>query len=349
MTDQGDRGGQVFRVDELRDAAADAYRHTFFPSPQPPRPVDQAQCLYHYTSPEGLIGILASQKLRASDTAFLNDSQEIGFAAEPLLARMARHAVEMLRPYVKDGHIPVTETGRIDSEKFDPDTISLNVGSPEYHRVCVLMATHEILTYYASTFRESVVEMNYSYVDGTTYVACLSEERDDLGQWRGYGQAGFAIGFLRHQLAHSAPVLRPVDYGEQAIDRLCNELLRHFDDRDVSGLDGCDYGCEGYIEAVSFCLPQIALVKHEAFKQEKEWRLVVPHYNLKYDEVKVRPGTQGVVPYVELGFPREAVAEIVIGPGGDFHSVRAARALLAQHNYDTTKVHIAHSAAPFRG
>jgi hypothetical protein len=37
-------------------------------------------------------------------------------------------------------------------------------------------------------FVSSDREFHPGYIDSATYVACLSEEQDDLGQWRGYGK-----------------------------------------------------------------------------------------------------------------------------------------------------------------
>lgn len=348
MSSHDEAGGGVFRLEEIRAAAAIAYRQTFFPNPQRPRPVDPTKCLYHYTSTAGLIGILQSKTLRAGDTAFLNDSLEIGFAAEPLLDRMMEHVIESFRPLTKDGQVPTKADGSIDGERIDPDSLSLKPDAPELKKLHSIAQTWEILGYYASTVRERLIErreMNFSYVDGGTFVACLSEARDDLGQWRGYGRGGFAIGFRRESLTESAPVLRPVEYGDDAVNQLCNIVLQHFDRFDMQP----DGGLSAYVEAVSFCLPQIALVKHQSFAQEKEWRLVVPRYSGDYSNVKVLARGQDLVPYVECAFPTAAVAEIVIGPGGDFHAVRAVRALLQEHGYDTNTVCISQSTAPFRG
>lgn len=347
MTDQDRSGDQVFRVEEMRAAAADAYKQTFFPSPQRPPAVGRANCLYHYTSTAGLLGILQSGVLRATDTAFLNDSQEIAFAAEPLVARMFESALEIARSYTNGGHIPLTKDGDVDVEKWSPSSLNLELDTPAGKKFTALLQTHAMLKYYASPYRETVIEMNYSYIDGTTFVACLSEEHDDLGQWRGYGQGGYAIGFSREHLADLAPVVSRVEYGDAAVDRLVDRILEHFNERNpeteqVPGLDA-------YVEAVSFCLPQIALVKHAAFALEKEWRLVVPRYSGDYSNVKVLARGQDLVPYVDCKFPAPAVAEIVIGPGGDFHSVRAVRALLQQHGYDTSEVCITQSSAPFKG
>jgi hypothetical protein len=107
--------------------------------------------LFHYTTGEGLIGILESGELWATQVSCLNDSSEI------------RYALSMLRGFFTD---KVTDPGLDLDEKF----------------VC-----------------ERVVE-DLS-VDGALtsewFVACFTEEKDDLSQWRAYGrgEGGYAIGF----------------------------------------------------------------------------------------------------------------------------------------------------------
>ena len=49
---------------------------------------DRTEILYHYTSAVGLESILRQRCLRATDTVFLNDWQEVIFAAEPLIEQM---------------------------------------------------------------------------------------------------------------------------------------------------------------------------------------------------------------------------------------------------------------------
>lgn len=85
------------------------------------------------------------------------------------------------------------------------------------------------------------------------------------------------------------------------------------------------------------------------FAQENEWRLVVPRYDLTYSGISVRAMGVRLVPYVECPFEDSAIAEIVIGPGGDLHSERAVLALLAANGYDPDEIQISHSSAPFRG
>ncbi|TGD90565.1 DUF2971 domain-containing protein [Mycolicibacterium sp. CH28] len=286
-------------------------------------PIDRKQCLYHYTSAAGLKGILESGSLWATDTAFLNDRKEIRYAGEVLEQRMRAR----LEPYI---------AGLVQLREAD---------STEYNRVMVLGAARAFLSYFALDEREMIIESNDIYINGATFVTCLSEDHDQLGQWRAYGQDGYAIGFYRSGLEGVAPVFGPVKYGDAAVAELCDEAIRYFEQREPTGQQ---YEHDGYVEAVTYCLPRIAFVKHPAFEQEKEFRLAIPRYDVDLREVKVRL-TSSLVPYIECNFNKQCVAEIVIGPGGNLHSVRAVRALLKQYGYDPEEIQITHSNAPFRG
>jgi hypothetical protein len=281
--------------------------------------VDRSPYLYHYTTAQGLEGILETRSLWAHDAAFMNDWKEIQYGADPLIARMTEYLAE---------HPP-------DPDKPIAKEFQQNV------RLVIMKSALDAL----KNFTLSDRQFHPAYMDEATYVACLSEEHDDLGQWRAYGRRGYAVGLTKDGLEKAAPLLGQVEYGESAVGELCDRVISHFETRRV----GAHPGTYGYFETVNRLLPQLALIKHGAFWQEREWRLVVsPQRGRRRPEVKVR-ATSGFVPYVECAVERSCVAEIVIGPGGDFHSERAVRMLLRAHGYNPDNVRITQSLAPYRG
>jgi Protein of unknown function (DUF2971) len=289
--------------------------------------LDRRSCLYHYTSATGLDSILSQRLLRATDTSFLNDMQEIIYAAKPLIPQMEALLVTFIQYDADNDPLQKVRSGRLGSTlsaikrftRLDADMRAPNPGQ---------------------------------YLDGATYVACLSEDHDQLGQWRGYGQSGYSIGFQKDGLKqipgqlHNVRYgeLRQVDYGDDAVNAVCDEIVEHCRTRPPARHPGT----HGYFDALNFCMPRLASVKHAAFQQEAEWRLIVSKDSDQGLPARVRTMPR-LIPYVELPFEDSWVAEIVIGPGGDSHSVRAVRAALRAHNYDTNKVQITHSEAPFRG
>lgn len=204
----------------------------------------------------------------ATDTVFLNDWKEIGYAAEPLVQRMQEAFENHLRPFFPNGQVVLPIE--------NPGSFPLKPGEPLAERLTVMMTARSMIDHFTGPDREDIVRRNDLYLIGGTFVACLSRDHDQLGQWRGYGQGGHSIGFRREALIGAAPILGAVQYGDGAVDALCDRVIEHSDgfeiqDQNTAGTDPLDHASHrteraGYVEAVSFCLPQIALVKHAFFR-----------------------------------------------------------------------------------
>jgi hypothetical protein len=287
--------------------------------------LDRGSCLYHYTSAAGLVGILRQRALWATDTAFLNDWQEIVYAAEPLVADMEALLEKVSQDDALNNPYQRTRSTIIQSalnaiKRFTRMNINMSAPNPSQH------------------------------IDAATFVACFCEQHDQLGQWRGYGQSGYSIGFRKTGLEniiapYKSAQLRKVLYGTEGRTTTCNEIIDHFETHNLTAHPGV----AGYYGALMYCMPRLAAVKHGAFEQEVEWRLILPYDGLSgHRPVEVRTSPR-LIPYVEMPFDPSSIAEIVIGPGGDFHSERAVRAALRANEYDPDKVQITHSEAPFRG
>lgn len=95
-------------------------------------------------------------------------------------------------------------------------------------------------------------------------------------------------------------------------------------------------------------MPQLAFAKHDAFESEREWRLVLSPRTDVHQTVETRVTPKRIVPYVKVVFDKACIVEIVIAPGGDFHSERAVRMLLQSKGYNPDQVTITQSMAPYR-
>jgi Protein of unknown function (DUF2971) len=137
------------------------------------------------------------------------------------------------------------------------------------------------------------------------FVACSCSEGDLVGQWRGYSSgSGYAIGF-------SGAGLR--DLAESVGGSLIAVMYDHPYPRDASLFNGAALTVG---ESGSHLIPAPtapARFKHPAFREEREWRLVVPASGPSAVEpkpdVKFRSGTLGVTPYLEIGFGMDAITE----------------------------------------
>src|SRR5215208_6670027 len=247
------------------------------------------ETLYHYTSQDGLIGMLNERKIRASEIHYLNDSTE--FALPLGLAR------DELAKRIRAAISPV-DCSRLELLR---DTI-------------------------------------YTIEEDHTCVSCFSELYDDLSQWRGYGggDAGFSVGFTREWFTRVKETLGlsliRCNYDPECQQRLIRDAIDEFIatpaekepdywDRNRSHKDpdrprtvkawphaGNDFATR---------LAQIApRIKHESFKDEKEWRLVAE--NVSALELCHRPGESMLIPYYKIPISADdkfdSIREIVVGP-----------------------------------
>lgn len=293
-------------------------------------PLGIQECLFHYTSTRGLLGIIKDKCIWATDSAFLNDSSELlyaGRAVQRLLNNLVRH-INLTPP---------------------PE------GSDDWHRLDYRMEAATWLKRFINpdSYADSVWAQ--TFFDGATYVSCFTENPDQLSQWRGYGGNGYSLGFTKEGLnrlqieGESSPAgdIVRVRYGTEGLDELYQDLATYFANRPgrrvgISVID--ELG-----ETLDYMLPRLARFKHDAFEEELEWRIAVSRYrDLPITSLCFRDGAR-VIPYIRLRFEPSDLAVIYIGPGGDIQDERALKHLLAANGYNVDLVSIEHSRAPFRG
>ena len=153
------------------------------------------------------------------------------------------------------------------------------------------------------------------------FVASLSEEWDDLSQWRGYSSPGdsYAVMFDCESLARSASDqgwrLEKCLYGTQGDQLLFDHIVAAFNRRAVG-----DHESDSQIAAQlrSAIEPVLPLVKHHSFISENEWRLISPVLDDMSSPLKYRSAASYVVPYVEFPLedpPARPIVHVNIGPG----------------------------------
>jgi Protein of unknown function (DUF2971) len=163
------------------------------------------------------------------------------------------------------------------------------------------------------------------------FVACFSEERDDLSQWRAYGggENGYAIGFMAGDLwGCSTSMLARVNYdsvlhkelAKKAAERMvefCREALNKY-----TPSDPVEFRKEFLVEwerAITMVAP---LIKDPAFIKENECRIAKGFMPNDMDKLKFiqkgsmmsrhlplqPPGRTPTSPY------RLPISEIIVGP-----------------------------------
>jgi hypothetical protein len=206
------------------------------------------------------------------------------------------------------------------------------------------------------------------------FTASFTAQRDDLGQWRAYGDngRGFALGFAPKMFevvdgsgleANEMSFLGPVLYDKQAI------FTRH-----KAAIDAAAsiflVACEAHAELMadkSVGLPFMRRLaneliaspliwncitsKHIAYEHEREVRLILMGQTSNLSPfVKTRMRGSKSVPYVTHPFRvREpgAIHEIVVGPSAAADAEDRIRGMLASHGLPTAVV--TRSKIPYRG
>lgn len=237
--------------------------------------------LFHYTNAAGLLGILRSSKLWATDPRFLNDAQETVYARELFTSTLASIPNPALAPHhpahsAPEDFGPVFEDykARIESELDSP-----------------LLAV---------------------------YVTCFCESGNLLSQWRAYGSDhGYAIEFEANALAAllegvggAHKELVQVRYGtEGAADAVAAVMRDVFADSNLGHA-----GVHAHSMALE-AATMLAAVKHPGFSEEKEWRLIIADEDRYGPATRFRTSSMAIIPYIEVPFPREAVVSVRVGPG----------------------------------
>jgi hypothetical protein len=151
------------------------------------------------------------------------------------------------------------------------------------------------------------------------FVFSLSEEQNQLSQWRSYTPhgRGISIGFsplIVNKIAQKNSLrIAKCCYDQQEHKDVMNSLLQkmiitfnqHSPNIDPKGFS-VHQRYHIFIEQFRGDILQVfAIIKNPAFKEEKEWRLI-SNYFPKYtvEEIKYREGASMLVPYIELNLER---------------------------------------------
>jgi hypothetical protein len=266
------------------------------------------QYLYHYTSPDAALSILTNQELWASSIYFMNDSSESSYAMD-----LAKLSLKKRIDSVKS-----------DSVKYNDDTIDfLNIMQ---------------------------LSMSGNPISGSCAIS-FTELPDALSQWRAYcpKSGGYAIGFPTVLLNDAIKAKEAVDpksndslslylrkgfkliqciYDPQQhkkiIDEALDNCIKEYSDNIGSRsrvnspyLKGSDARSKYAIDCINY-LREIGLgIKHEGFKEEKEWRIVYAfpldnYYTDPFSLLSFRSSDKGIMNFMKfsLKIPKPIDAQI---------------------------------------
>jgi hypothetical protein len=239
--------------------------------------------LYQYTSIGALLGIVQSRSVWASHIYYVNDSREIIQACTVLDAVLDQKEME-----------------------FEGD-----------EREFIKQFQNWLPTFQVTPYH--------------LFVFPLSEERSLLSQWRGYTPhgKGVSLGFSAAGLNHilRTPGFRiakclydqreHVEVAFSLVDKMIVTLRQRLATLDVSQHHPTQR-FHGLLEEFRGDLLQVlSIIKHAAFAEEREWRIVSTYFP-KYTvpEIKFREGASMLLPYIEMALPNDCLLfdEVILGP-----------------------------------
>lgn len=270
--------------------------------------------LYHYTSHEGLLGIVKNKEIWATDADYLNDSKELYLAFD-----IARNKLNARKK----------STNREEQELFNNMLLMMDCLEGK-NSICV---------------------------------CSFSEANNLLSQWRAYCRGGgYTIGFRSKDLKNMAELQRFVlvrcEYDREKQKEIINDIIDYY--RDLfwqEGEKGVSYGINNLRGAISLnfisTLIRFGLIlKHESFKEEKEWRLISDdHISNNTSHMECRVGRSMLIPYFRFNleelWKKQQFLKVTIGPGlFSEKSVKAVRNLLILSGHKHPGVEM--STIPYR-
>jgi hypothetical protein len=253
----------------------------------------QPATLYHYTDASGLLGIVESRALWATDFRYLNRGEELLYCYQSLLAELEGYEFPLL----------AAVRSRLD-------------------QICMARAadpTGGVFVACLSASRDEAGQWVRHGGDGGGFALRFDVER--LAGTSGYA-ATSEHGVLRMRLRDGP---REVGYGDEWRDREVERMAGMLSS--TNGGPGFDIIDPGLAASL---LDDLALIKHAGFLAEREWRLVVHgvvqtvvRHNSRMiaqsvfatADVELRvTGPGALVPYVAVGFEPQALVEVIVGP-----------------------------------
>ena len=289
--------------------------------------------IYHYTDDRGLYSILTGGRLWFSNLFDLNDTSELHYIVD----------------------------------------VACNVAQ----RLTQRKGTTKTLQDFAKKLRSGLkdsVESTAHY-----FVCCFSEDGDDLGQWRAYATdgKGYALAFDRQELEDAFTARSHKETSEDILQPFCGNFCVNYDKDDaqkvheeliecvipiLKTLDLNTYDSDFIRQLLIRLSVELSLdllltsmvFKHEAYKNEKEYRfLQVLQKSAETSGIKYRQRSHSLVKYREFDWRNSApnvLKKIVIGPAADLKTSNnfVEDCLRASHYPLNHVVNVSPSEIPYR-
>lgn len=273
--------------------------------------------LYHYTTFSGLLGIVQSRTLWASDIRYMNDSAEL------------RHTADLIAAEVRER----IEDGRANSSLLSQfaDWVA--------HRIT---SGHML---FGASFRShgNLLSQWRGY--------SLPGKGVSLGFCPEYilrcaARQGFMIGKCIYEPARQQNLIGQV---VDAVERLGGTR----EDESLSAVERSALYRESFAAVETDLLRIAAILKHPSFREEKEWRIVSPVLTRSGEiPIRFREGHDMLVPYIEFDLAGEGGAPVMdhlyLGPTENMNISMNSLQMFLEQSGIVPKRGIDYCRIPFR-
>ena len=292
--------------------------------------------LFHYTSQQGFMGIIENKEIWATQIQYMNDAKELHYAFEL--------ANDFLYKKSNSGsHISALGN-------------ALDVANRQNWLIKLGRDTLDI-----DLLKRDLNKSWGAFEVFVSFVFSLSEKKDLLSQWRGYCPkgGGFSIGFelktiwdgsIRKDYQISKCIYKR-EQQEELIEKIFDEAIR-----EMKGSDPEDPDDTIFQNAVRKCIINFndlaPILKHPAFEEEQEWRIISPRYKSTDPNIEYRPGNSLLVPFIKIPLSDKhkslPISEIYVGPTQHQElSKNSVKGFLAKYDLNNS-CHVKLSTIPYR-
>jgi hypothetical protein len=308
--------------------------------------------LYHYCSVSSMMSIIRSRCLWLTNCLYSNDSKEIFWAIEKVKDATA-HVIKFNQELSsKEQALEIMDFQRkqIIEEKQSLESININSGTSINENI--LNYCQEILestpadTIKSNSFATAVQNLlldnllpDLQQNIFPTYMFCLSNVKDGLVLWRGYGDdgRGVAIGFNQHILSELQGIcdvhLKPIIYD----DSIQKEMI---------GIGMMVYASDS-VQIKNWAYNILPTFKGDCFVEEKESRLIFVDKGNARLKINAYLRNNKIVKCYELPIMNNYITEIILGPKCDI-DIEDLIMFFKFFGFNITKKQIIKSAIPYR-
>ncbi|MEV4644119.1 DUF2971 domain-containing protein [Saccharopolyspora sp. NPDC049357] len=269
--------------------------------------------IYHYTDSAGLLGIIKSGTIWASDARFLNDSTEISYSTEEVEDRL---------------------DSLIRREEEDPESPNLET----FYGIKSMVSDRDMFPVFVSCFCKHPDLLGQWRAYGRRQGYAIGFDVDLLESSAAAKCADI----------HDPLKLFEVKYGRNSAEgkKLIQDGMNEIDRTYSGGFPGSS----AYHEVLYTLLPLLAQIKHPSFHAEEEVRMVLcPYGGPPTGAIHFRASEFALVPYLEIGFDASSIREVIVGPGAHCEvNINGVRKLLRSSGSAYSEASVTQSGAPYR-